>query len=138
MFAICWRNTDSRRQYVEVEKLLWEHWAESADLRDQLFELLSSSGRLDAQLEALRQQAPEIDKADWTALARSNPAAERFWLESCLWQSRFEDAVGAADALAAEYPADEALGGRHRRSIAPSPTFIRKKPTRPSPSKSAC
>ena len=100
----------SRRQYADVEKLLWEHWAESADLRDELFELLSSSGRLDAQLEALKQQAPEIGDANWTALAHSNPAAERFWVESCLWQSRFEQGVGAADALAAEYPADEALG----------------------------
>ena len=99
-----------RHQQSEVEKLLWEHWAESPDLRDQLFELLSSSGRLDAQLDALRQQSPEIDKADWTALARSNPAAERFWMESCLWQSRFEQAADAAEALAAEYPADAALG----------------------------
>jgi Flp pilus assembly protein TadD len=100
----------TRRQQSEVEKLLWEHWAESPDLRDQLFESLSSSGRLDAQLDALRQQSPEIDKADWAALAQSNPAAERFWMESCLWQSRFEQATGAADALAAEYPADAALG----------------------------
>jgi len=100
----------SYQQPAEAEKLLWEHWAESPDLRDQLFELLSRTGRLDAQLSALRQQAPEIDKADWTGLAQSNPAAERFWLESCLWQSRFEDGVGAADALAAEYPADDALG----------------------------
>jgi Flp pilus assembly protein TadD len=100
----------TRRQQSEVEKLLWEHWTESPDLRDQLFELLSSSGRLDAQLDALKQQSPEIDKADWAALAQSNPAAERFWMESCLWQSRFEQATGAADALAAEYPADAALG----------------------------
>jgi len=100
----------SRKQQEEVEKLLWEHWAESPDLRDQLFELLSSTGRLDAQLEALRQQTPEIDKGDWTALAQANPAAERFWLESCLWQSHFEKGVGAAEALAAEYPADETLG----------------------------
>jgi predicted Zn-dependent protease len=99
-----------RHQQQEVEKLLWAHWAESPDLRDQLFELLSSSGRLDAQLAALKQQAPEIEKADWTALAQSNPAAERLWMESCLWQSRFEQATGAADALAAEYPADAALG----------------------------
>jgi hypothetical protein len=35
--------------------------------------LLSSTGRLDAQLEALRQQAPEIDKANWTALAQVEP-----------------------------------------------------------------
>jgi tetratricopeptide (TPR) repeat protein len=100
----------SRRQYSEVEMLLWQHWAESPELRDQLFELLNSGGRLDTQLESLRQQTPEIEKADWAALARTNPAAERFWLESCLWQSHFEQAVDAADALAAEYPADEALG----------------------------
>ena len=99
-----------RRQESEVEKLLWEHWAEAPDLRDELFEMLSSSGRLDAQLDALKQQSPEIEKADWTALAQANPAAERFWMESCLWQSRFEQATGAADALAAEYPADAALG----------------------------
>jgi tetratricopeptide (TPR) repeat protein len=99
-------------QENEAEKLLWEHWAESADLRDQLFEALSRNGQLDSQLAALRQQAPEIDKADWTGLAQSNPAAERLWLESCLWQSRFEDAVAAADALSAEYPADGSLGGK--------------------------
>ena len=99
-----------RRQYGEVESLLWQHWAESPELRDELFELLSSSGRLDAQLESLRQQAPEIDRSDWPVLANSNPAAVRFWLESCLWQSHFEQAVAPADALAAEYPADEQLG----------------------------
>jgi len=96
----------------EVEKLLWEHWSESADLRDRLFELLSSTGRLDEQLSKLRLQAPEIDKANWSGLAQSNPAAERFWLESCLWQSRYEDAVGAADALSAEFPADDSLGSQ--------------------------
>ena len=100
----------ARKQQDEVEKLLWQHWAESPDLRDQLFEALSSTGRLDAQLQALRQQSPEIDKADWAALTQSNPAAERFWMESCLWQSHYEDGVGAAEALAAEYPTDEYLG----------------------------
>ena len=98
------------RQWDEAEKLLREHWSESPALRDQLFELLSRTGRLDAELETLRRQTPEIDKGDWSALAKSNPAAERFWVESCLWQSRFEESAGAVDALAAEYPADEALG----------------------------
>jgi len=98
------------KQQDEVEKLLWAHWAESPELRDQLFELLSRTGRLDAQLDALRQQTPEIDHGDWSALAKSNPAAERFWMETCLWQSRYEDSVGAADALASEYPADRELG----------------------------
>ena len=79
-------------------------------MRDRLFELLSSTGRLDAQLAALRQQSPEIDKADWSGLAKTNPAAERFWMESCLWQSRFEEGAAPADALAAEFPADAELG----------------------------
>jgi len=98
------------KQEDEVEKLLWAHWSESPDLRDQLFELLSRTGQLDSQLDALRQQTPEIDKGDWSGLAKANPAAERFWLESCLWQSRYEDSVGAADALATVYPADRELG----------------------------
>ena len=98
-------------QPAEVEKLLWQHWSEDPELRDRLFELLSRYGQLDEALATLRQQAPEIDKADWNGLAKSNPAAERFWMESCLWQSRFEDGVGAADALSSEYPANGSLGG---------------------------
>jgi tetratricopeptide (TPR) repeat protein len=98
------------KQEDEVEKLLWAHWSESPDLRDQLFELLNRTGQLEAQLDVLRQQTPEIDKSDWSGLAKANPAAERFWVESCLWQSRYEDGVGAADALATEYPADRELG----------------------------
>ena len=60
--------------------------------------------------QQLRQQAPEIDKADWTGLATRNPAAERFWMEACLWQSHFEQGVGAADALAAGLSRGAALG----------------------------
>ncbi len=95
-----------------LETLLWEHWWESPELRDRLFELLSRTGRLDAQLATLRQQSPEIEKGDWTALATGNPAAERFWLEACVWQSHFEQGVDAADALAAAYPADAQIGDR--------------------------
>jgi cellulose synthase operon protein C len=96
-------------QQDQVEKLLWEHWPDLPDLRDQLFELLSSTGRLDSTLATLRQQTPEIDQAGWTALTQRNPAAERFWVEACLWQSHFEDAAVPAEALAAEYPADREL-----------------------------
>ena len=93
-----------------VEKLLWEHWYESAELRDRLFELLSRTRRLDATLQKLGEEAPEIGKGDWTGLAARNPAAERFWTESCLWQSHYEQGVEAANALATAYPADEAVG----------------------------
>lgn len=95
---------------AEAEKLLWEHWWESPDLRNQLFARLSSTGRLDAELETLKQQSPEISKADWNGLAERNPAAGRFYLEACLWQSHFEQSVGSADALAAAYPADAVIG----------------------------
>ena len=93
-----------------LEKLLWEHWYESPDLRQRLFELLSRTNRLESTMAALRQQSPEIDKADWTGLSQRNPAAERFWLEACLWQSHFEQGTDAADALATAYPADTTLG----------------------------
>ena len=94
----------------DAEKLLWEHWWEEPELRDDLFATLSREGKLDAQLALLKEQSPEIGRGDWTGLARTNPAAERFWLESCLWQSRYEDGVGAADALSAEYASDVELG----------------------------
>jgi hypothetical protein len=92
-------------QQAAAEKLLWEHWAESPDLRDQLFEAAEQqrAGWM-RNWQALRQQAPEIDKADWTTLAQSNPAAERFWLESCLWQSRFEDGRGRSRCAGSRVP----------------------------------
>lgn len=94
------------------EKLLWEHWWESPELRDELFEQLSRTGRLEATLATLRQQSPEIGKGAWTELAGKNPAAGRFWLEACLWQSHYEQGVDAAGALAAAYPADSVLGAQ--------------------------
>jgi tetratricopeptide (TPR) repeat protein len=99
-------------QNAKVEQLLWEHWSESPALRDQLFELLSRTGRLDAEIEALRQQAPEIDKSDWSGLVARDPADGRFWMEACLWQSHFEQAAGTAEVLASAYPADDDLDSR--------------------------
>jgi tetratricopeptide (TPR) repeat protein len=95
---------------AEMEKLLWEHWAESPLLRNELFELLSSTGRLDSELAELRQETPEIDRSDWAGLTAHNPAAERFFMDASLWQSHYESAAGAAEALAAAYPADRDLG----------------------------
>ena len=103
---------DVRHDDADAEKLLWARWVESPELRDRLFELLSRSGRLDGELAVLRQQSPEIEKANWSGLSERNPAAERFWVEACLWQSHYEQAVGAADALAAAYPADAVIGAQ--------------------------
>lgn len=104
------RYCNRHAQQAEAEKLLWQHWWEEPALRDQLFESLSKQGQLDAQLDLLRHQTPEIDSNEWDGLARTNPAAGRFWLEGALWQSHFEDGVSIANALAAEYPADEEVG----------------------------
>jgi tetratricopeptide (TPR) repeat protein len=94
----------------KVDQLLWAHWSESPDLRRELFEQLSSTGQLDQVLSQLRQQTPQIGAGQWMQLASSNPAAERFWLEVCLWQSHFEQAVDAAGALSAAYPANAEIG----------------------------
>ncbi len=99
-------------QSAKLEQLLWEHWSESPALRNELFELLSRTGRLHAEIETLRQQAPEIDKSDWSGLVARDPEAGRFWMEACLWQSHFEQGAGAADALATAYPADDDLDSR--------------------------
>ena len=121
---------------VSAERLLWEHWSESADLRDQLFEMLSSTGRLDAQLSALRQQAPEIDKANWAALAQSNPAASGW--------SRASGNAALRRALVPPMrwppytPPMKRWAARRPRSIARSLTSIRKRPTRQSGLKSGC
>jgi len=91
-------------------QLLWAHWSESPDLRRQLFEKLSSRGRLDPVLATLRQQSPQIGRGEWKALAQANPAAERFWVEACLWQSHYEQAVDAAGALSSAFPAETEIG----------------------------
>ena len=98
------------KRFADLEKLLWEHWSESPLLRNELFELLSNSGRLESEVALLRQQTPEIDRSDWAGLAAHNPAAERFFVDASLWQSHYEAGAGAAEALAAAYPADCDLG----------------------------
>ncbi|HEX8711581.1 MAG TPA: tetratricopeptide repeat protein, partial [Terracidiphilus sp.] len=98
-------------QQREVDNLLWAHWSESPNLRNQLFERLSSSGQLDSVLASLRQQSPQIGTRQWSSLAESNPAAERFWVAACIWQSHFEEAVAGADALSAAYPGDSEVNG---------------------------
>lgn len=104
-----YRQTGDQQQ---VDQLLWAHWSESPNLRRELFEQLSGTGQLDQVLSRLRQQTPQIGAGQWTQLASSNPAAERFWIEACLWQSHFEQAVDAADALSAAYPANAEIGSQ--------------------------
>ncbi|MBS1852927.1 MAG: tetratricopeptide repeat protein [Acidobacteria bacterium] len=88
------------------EALLRQHWFEDGDLRNQFFEYLSSSGKLEIELAALRKQNPAIEKSQWTDLARENPAAGEYLAQAKLWGSHFEESAPVLKALAEEYPAD--------------------------------
>ncbi len=95
----------SRETYNEAawESLLRQHWFEEADLRNVFFEYLSRQGRLEGELTAVRQSAP--DEKAW----RSNPAAADFIANACLWQSHFEESAPPLKSLAAQYPAEREI-----------------------------
>jgi predicted Zn-dependent protease len=85
---------------VAWEALLRQHWFEAPALRNQFFEYLSRTGKLESELSALRQNAP--DAASW----ESNPAAANFIACADLWQSHFEESAPVLKSLAAQYPAE--------------------------------
>src|SRR5208337_3359899 len=95
---------------VAWQKLLAQHWFEDQTLRNEFFEYLSRTGKLDSTLATLRDQNAELATNDWSGLVTRNPAAARFLLESNLWQSHYEECAPVAGALAAEYPADLEVG----------------------------
>ena len=85
--------------------LIRQHWFEEADLRDQFFEYLSRSGQLSTGLDALRQDS-QAGQNQLQAMVHDNPAAGEFVAQAELWQSHFEQAAHALNALAGQYPAD--------------------------------
>ncbi len=85
---------------VAWESLLRQHWFEEANLRAEFFEFLSRTGRLEAELSALRQSAP--DAASWDG----NPAAAEFLANANLWRSHFEESAPVLRSLAGQYPAE--------------------------------
>ncbi len=82
------------------EALLRQHWFEETVLRDQFFEYLSRTGKLEPELSALQQSAP--DASSW----ESNPAAADFIANANLWRSHFEESAPALKSLASQYPAE--------------------------------
>jgi tetratricopeptide (TPR) repeat protein len=86
------------------DALLRKCWFYSSDLRDRFFEHLSATGRLDAELAAIKSASP------------ANPATQQFVAEGCAWKSHFEEAAPVLQALAADFPAD-ADGGNRAASI---------------------
>ena len=101
-----------KTQTDKWEKLLREHWWEAEDLRNQYFEYLSSTGRLDQELVALQKSEAAAQTGHWNDLAGSNPVAARFIGEASFWRSHFEDAAPVMKELAQQYPADFELGRR--------------------------
>ena len=94
------------------ESLLRQHWWEAEDLRDQYFEFLSRTGRLDSELAEIQRAETSMQQERWSDLAGSNPVAARFVGEARFWRSHFEEAAPVMYALAQQYPADFELGRR--------------------------
>jgi cellulose synthase operon protein C len=90
------------------EALLRQHWFEDPTLRNEFFEYLSFTGKLDAELTALEQTGAA--PAPWSELVGSNPAAAQFVAQAALWQSRYERAAPILQVLQEKYPADPELG----------------------------
>jgi cellulose synthase operon protein C len=92
------------RDLAAWEALLRQHWFEETALRNQFFEFLSRTDKLDSELAAIRESAP--DAASW----EKNPAAADFIANANLWRSHYEDSAAPLKSLAAQYPADAELG----------------------------
>ena len=95
--------TPPTRDMAAWEALLREHWFEETYLRNQFFEFLSRTGKLESEMSALRRSAP--DAASWG----SNPAAADFLANAELWRSHYEESAPVLKSLAAQYPAETEL-----------------------------
>lgn len=83
------------------EALLRNYWFYAPDLRSTYFRMLSSGGRLQTELAALRKAGP----------AKGGPAAQ-FASEAEIWRSHFEDASAGLESVAAQFPGDGGLASR--------------------------
>jgi len=92
------------RDLAAWEALLRQHWFEETSLRDEFFEFLSQTGRLDSELSALRQSLPDAKTVE------NNPAGANFLANGELWRSHFEQSESLLRSLAAQYPAEFELG----------------------------
>ena len=104
------------------DALIRQYWFYDDGLRSEYFAHLSSSGRLDSELQAVRASSPQAGGGKWNELSQANPAAAQFIAEAELWRSHFESAAPVIKALAEVFPADQDLGHRASsvfRSLAP-------------------
>jgi predicted Zn-dependent protease len=92
------------------EALLRQHWFEETDMRNEYFEFLSSSGKLEAELNALRRASPPQEKGTWEEFVQKNPAGGQYIAQADLWRSHFEESAPVLKALTYEYPAEPEMG----------------------------
>jgi predicted Zn-dependent protease len=97
-------DTPPNRDLAKWEALLRQHWFAEPVLRNQFFEYLSRTGKLESELGAIRQSAP--DDSSW----EKNPAAADFLAYANLWRSHFEESAPVLKSLAAQYPAESEIG----------------------------
>jgi cellulose synthase operon protein C len=96
--------TPPTRDLAAWEALLRQHWFEEPALRNEFFEFLSRTGKLESEVGAVRQSVP--DAAGW----ENNPAAADFVAYANLWCSHFEESAPVLQSLAAQYPAEPEIG----------------------------
>jgi hypothetical protein len=111
--------------------LLRAHWSDADDLRMRYFERLSRTGRLAAELSAVRAASGAVTAAAgagsnggtnaaggpdrWAQAEDRNPAAVRMLAEGEAWRGHFESAAPMFLAIENSFPADATIG---RRTVA--------------------
>ena len=100
--------------------LLRAHWSDADDLRMRFFERLSRTGRLAAELSAVRAASGERQRRRWPGRCGPqaedrNPAAMRMLAEGEAWRGHFETAAPMFLAIENNFPADAVIG---RRTVA--------------------
>ena len=82
--------------------LLRANWYHDSELRSEFFRALSASGRLDAEIAALRSTS---------AITLADRAATELIAGAEIWRSHFENAAPVMQTLATSYPAHRELNG---------------------------
>src|SRR5262249_13330997 len=88
------------RDLAAWEMLLRQHWFEDVSLRNQFYEFLSRTRRLESELNAIRESTP--DAGAW----EKNPPSAEFIAYEIWWSFPFEEGAPALKSLRAEYPAE--------------------------------
>ncbi len=104
--------TTATRDDVAYMTLLREHWIDADDLRMRFFERLSRTGRLGAELTAVRTANAAGNAGKWDQVEDRNPMAARMLAEGEAWRGHFETVAPIFLAIENRFPADASIGKR--------------------------